>query len=68
MPAVGRGTSFLDNKPAKLKTPMIAKYDSQAEYNGPGEESIYRTIDIPRSNGRHDANPAALKNLKYLQE
>ena len=67
MPAIGKGTSFLDNQPAKLKTPMIAKYNSQVEYDGPGEENIYRTMEsIPRTNGRHDANPAALKNLKFL--
>jgi hypothetical protein len=77
MPAVGKGTSFLDARTAKLKTPVdidlkhakrLAQHNSMVEYNNDNFDSKTLDVDVPRRNpgGRHDANPSALKNLKYL--
>lgn len=69
MPSNGN-QNFLNPNPSKLKTPMdnlrMAKYDSTVEYNY--DPSSLSTIDVPRRNGRHDSNPSAMKNLKFLKD
>lgn len=46
----------------------LAKYDSVVDYDNKALHSQYSTMEMPRRNGRHDSNPSAMKNLKFLKE